>query len=141
MQETQVWSLGPEDPLEKELATHSIILAWRIPWTEEPDELQSMGPQGVRHDWMSTHVITVNINPLEWIISPRWCWSQSANVLIDVTSIPHWDFIGEVNFTSLEIWYKCQYSLRSFNISANITFLTKRHGVYMMKQHPQNKQY
>ena len=43
MQETQVPSLGWEDPLEKEMATHSIILAWRIPWTEETGRLQSMG--------------------------------------------------------------------------------------------------
>ena len=44
MQETEVWSLGWEDPLEKGIATHSIILAWRIPWTEEPGELQSYSP-------------------------------------------------------------------------------------------------
>ena len=41
--ETQVWCLGWEDPLEKEMATHCSILAWRIPWTEEPGRLQSMG--------------------------------------------------------------------------------------------------
>ena len=45
MQETQVWSLGWEDPLEEEMATHSSILAWEIPWTEEPDRLQSTGSQ------------------------------------------------------------------------------------------------
>ena len=45
MQETQVQFLGREDPLEKEMATHSSILAWRIPWTEEPDGLQSVGSQ------------------------------------------------------------------------------------------------
>ena len=45
MQETQVQSLGQGDPLEKEMATHSSILAWRIPWTEEPDRLQSTGLQ------------------------------------------------------------------------------------------------
>ena len=50
MQETQVLSLGWEDPLEKGMATHSSILAWRIPWTEEPGELQFMGLQRVRHD-------------------------------------------------------------------------------------------
>ena len=49
MQETQVRSLGQEDPLEKEMATHSSILAWRIPWTEEPGRLQSMGSQKVRY--------------------------------------------------------------------------------------------
>ena len=51
IQETWVWSLGGEDPLRKGMATHSGILAWRIPWTEEPGWLQSMGLQRVRHDW------------------------------------------------------------------------------------------
>ena len=46
----QVQSLGQEDPLEEGMATHSSILAWRVPWTEEPDGLQSMGLQRVRHD-------------------------------------------------------------------------------------------
>ena len=50
MWETQVQSLGREDLLEKEMATHSSILAWRIPWTEEPGRLQSMGSQRVGHD-------------------------------------------------------------------------------------------
>ena len=50
VQETQVQSLGQEDPLEKAMATHSSILAWRSPWTEEPGGLQSMGSQRVRHD-------------------------------------------------------------------------------------------
>ena len=48
--ETRVRSLGGEDPLEKEVATHSSILAWRIPWPEEPGELQYMELQRVRHD-------------------------------------------------------------------------------------------
>ena len=51
MQETWVQSLGQEDPLEKEMATHSSILAWRIPWTEEPGGPQFMGSQRVGHDW------------------------------------------------------------------------------------------
>ena len=50
MQKTLVQSLGQEDPLEKGIATHSSILAWRIPWTEHPDGLQSMGSEGVRHN-------------------------------------------------------------------------------------------
>ena len=50
MQETQVQSLGQEDPLEKEMATHSSTLAWEIPWTEEPGRLQPMGLQRVGHD-------------------------------------------------------------------------------------------
>ena len=51
MQETQVRSLSWKDPLEKGMATHSSILAWRIPWTEEPCGLQSMGSHRVGHDW------------------------------------------------------------------------------------------
>ena len=74
MQETQVRSLGWEDPLEKEMATHSSILAWRIPGTEEPVRLQSMGSQRVRHHWATslTYLLTYLlasafiVNPLKW---------------------------------------------------------------------------
>ena len=51
MQEIWVWSLGWEDPLEKGMVIHSSIFAWRIPWTEEPGRLQSLGSQRVGHDW------------------------------------------------------------------------------------------
>ena len=54
----QVQSLGQEDPLEEEMATHSNILAWRIAWTEEPGGLQSVGSQRVRHNWKSIHTHT-----------------------------------------------------------------------------------
>ena len=54
MQETWVWSLGQEDPLEKEMATHSSILAWKIPWTEKLGRPQSMGSQRVGHDWATS---------------------------------------------------------------------------------------
>ena len=50
VQETLVQLLGQEDPMEEEMATHSSISAWKIPWTEEPGGLQSMGPQRVGHD-------------------------------------------------------------------------------------------
>ena len=50
VQESRVRSLGQEDPLEKEMATHSSTLAWKIPWTEEPGRLQSMGSKRVGHD-------------------------------------------------------------------------------------------
>ena len=55
MQETWVQTLGWEDPLEEGMAAHSNILAWRIPWTEEPGKLQSMGSQSVEHDWVTKH--------------------------------------------------------------------------------------
>ena len=51
MQDTQVWSLGQEDSLEKGMPTHSSIIVWEIPWTEEPGRLQSVGSQNVRHNW------------------------------------------------------------------------------------------
>ena len=55
MQETWVQSLGQDDSLEKGMATHSSILAWRIPWTEAPAGLQSMGSHRVRQDWATKH--------------------------------------------------------------------------------------
>ena len=59
MQETQVQSLGREDPLEKEVATHSSSHAWKIPWMEKPGGLQSMGLQRVGHNWANCKLITL----------------------------------------------------------------------------------
>ena len=58
MRETWVWSLGWEDPLEKEMAIHSRTIAWKIPRTEEPGRLQSMGLQRVGHDWATSLRLT-----------------------------------------------------------------------------------
>ena len=60
MQEIRVQSLGQEDPLEEEMATHSNILAWEIPWTEEPGGLRSVGLQRVRHD-RATNTFTFSL--------------------------------------------------------------------------------
>ena len=59
VQETRVPSLGWEDPLQKGMATHSSILAWRMSWTKEPGRLQTMGSQRVRHDLATTHTHTI----------------------------------------------------------------------------------
>ena len=64
MQETWAQSLGREDPLEKEIATHSSTLAWRIPWREEPGRLQSMGSQRVGHDWVTSLHFTSEVKNL-----------------------------------------------------------------------------
>ena len=64
MQEMWVWSLCPEDPLEKEMASHSSTLAWEIPWTEEPGGLQSMRSQKVRHSWATK----------QFFCEGRWGW-------------------------------------------------------------------
>ena len=77
MQETWVQSLGREDPLEKEMATHSSILAWRIPWAVEPGGLQSMGSQRVGHDWATSLSLSV--------VSPK---SREDTVLQDGGSSP-----------------------------------------------------
>ena len=68
MQETQVWSLGREDPLEKEMATHSSTLAYKIPWMEEPGGLQSMGSQRVGHDLATKQQLQglANTGLLKW---------------------------------------------------------------------------
>ena len=58
MQEMQIWSLGWEDPLKKDMVTHSSILAWEIPWTEEPGGLQSMGSQWIRQDLVTKQQTT-----------------------------------------------------------------------------------
>ena len=66
MLEIWVRSLGQEHPLEKRMATQSFILAWRIPWTEEPGGLQSMVSQRVRHDW-ATNTLHFHLEPLEYV--------------------------------------------------------------------------
>ena len=73
MQETWVQYLDQEDPLEEVLATHSSILAWRIPWTEEPDRLLSIGLQRVRHKWLSmlaqrTVLLSPRTKPLQLLV-------------------------------------------------------------------------
>ena len=74
MQGTQVWFLDQEDPLEEEMATGSSILAWKIPWREEPGGLQSMGSQRARHDWASEHARTrIGI----WLFQARLIVSES----------------------------------------------------------------
>ena len=67
MWETQVWSLGQEDPLEKEMAIHSSTIAWKIPWTEEPGRLQSMGSQIVWHD------CAISLAHSNFPYKPVWC--------------------------------------------------------------------
>ena len=63
MQETWAWSLGWEDPLEKGMATHSSVLAWKIPWTEEPGGIQSTGSQRDKYNW-TTKPFTVTLSML-----------------------------------------------------------------------------
>ena len=84
MRETWVWSLGREDPLEKEMAIHSGTIAWKIPWTEETGRLQSMGSQRVGHDWVTSLSLSLfpHLFPMKWWGQMPWssfseCWALS----------------------------------------------------------------
>ena len=77
MRETWVWSLSWEDPLEKEMATHSSILAWRIPRMEEHGRLQSMGSQRVGHDW-ATSLLLFQWSSVDNLISGSSAFSKTS---------------------------------------------------------------
>ena len=78
LRETQVWSLGREDPLEKEMATHSSTLAWQIPWMEDRGRLQFIGSQKVGHDWATSlftffHLVFRTSRTIAiWVISHKF---------------------------------------------------------------------
>ena len=88
MQEIQVQSLGGEDPLEEEMATHSSILSWEIPWTEEPHRLQSMGSQRVRQDLATEHTTaTFRRLDVHWGIGIYDYTSPVSSLLLGGTSM------------------------------------------------------
>ena len=97
MQETQVRFLGGEDPLEKEMAIHSSTLAWKIPWTEEPGGLQSMGSQRVGHDWVtslspSLHIPPYGAHPVSrsFKFSPHFLFGKVTGHLVPRTWLALW---------------------------------------------------
>ena len=97
MQETQEMrsqSLGQEDPLEREMATHSSILAWRILWTEESGGLQSMGLQRIRHDWTTEHMFALSYS--EHVFYP-------CEILIVIQIGTAWLFRPTINLQSYVI--------------------------------------
>ena len=73
MWKTRVWSLGWEEPLKKEMATHSSILAWKIPWVEEPGRLQSIASQSVGHDWATNTLLCYWLGGKESACQYRKC--------------------------------------------------------------------
>ena len=93
MWETRVRSLGWEDPLEKEMATHSSTLAWRIPWRKEPGRLHSMGSQRVGHDWATSPYPYPNHLPVDF-------WSISTTVWFGSTFCLHFVYLtdGHLDF-------------------------------------------
>ena len=104
--EMQVWSLGLEDPLEKNMATHFSILAWKIPWTEEPGGLQSMGLKRVRHDSEIEHAC--HLHEYEFgIMSSLWTGSFDS---VDFPSL------------SLVVPFPLKSSLFAFNVVTSTSF-------------------
>ena len=88
--ETRVRSLGWEDPLEKEMATHSGTLAWKIPWAEKPDRLQSMGLQRVGHDWAISLSFTFVERKQEEKVSKSvkfWVWGAGKFIHLVTTEL------------------------------------------------------
>ena len=94
VQETWVRSLGQEGPLEKGMATHSSVLAWRIPWTEEPGRLQSLGLQTVRHDWATNtfHFKKSWSMPISQISSVFFCRSL-ISLALTFRSMTYFEFM------------------------------------------------
>ena len=95
-QETQVRSVGSEDPLEEGLATHSSILAWRIPWTEEPGRLQSIGSHRVR---LSMH--TCRQKPVRVVFSSKKI--QSLGIPCGLLMYIWWDHDFDLSFLTMRI--------------------------------------
>ena len=81
VQETWVWSLGWEDPLEECMAIHSSVLSWRIPWTEKPGELQSMGSHRVGHDWATNTHTHARVDRSIWG-RKLWPWIKYDNFFL-----------------------------------------------------------
>ena len=99
-QKTQVQSLDQEDSLEKEIAIHSSILAWKIPWTEEPGRLQSMGLQRIRHNLVTEHTMQDVSCIFHWF--PLSMWRK-------ITFIPSfWEFCHKIMFHFFN-WFLCIY--------------------------------
>ena len=112
MWETWIRSLGWEDPLEKEMAVHSSILAWRIPWTEEPGGLQSMGSLLVRHNWVSnTFTFLSRMSPyLEGKGTSIFCFEKSKYI---------WKFFFSFLFSSLHPTYTFDIKIKCNSVSRN----------------------
>ena len=134
MRETWVQSMGQEDPLEKKMATHSSILAWKIPWTEECSRLQSMGSQRVRHDWatsLSLLALCMDYNRLWEIIKEmeyQTTFSVSQETCIQIkkqvrTGTPDW-----LNIVK-GVWEGCTLSPCSFSPNLYAEYIRHNSGL------------
>ena len=101
MREIRVRSLGRKDPLEKEMAIHSSILAWRIPWMEKPRRLQSTGSQRVGHDWATSPYLTLPYLTLPYEIYSQ-CKFQVHTTLI-LTNSPYYTHLNVIHNPILKV--------------------------------------
>ena len=134
MQETWVQSLGRKDPLEKEMATHSSILAWEIPWTEEPGRLQSIGSQRVGHNWSDftyTHWVALSgcNRKFLWPFSVYLFWmafDPSLHVMLESNS--HYGLKRNENwhqFVSFRVIIRVKVPKASHDDNMSIVFVSK----------------
>ena len=124
MRETRVRFLGWEDLLEKEMAIHSSPLAWKIPWTEEPDRLQSMGSQRVGHDWATSRfsrIISWLQSPSAVILEPKKI--KSVTVSIVSPSICHEVMGLDVMILVFECWVVSQLFQSPLSSSSRESFV------------------
>ena len=105
--ETQVRSLGQEDPQEKEMATHSSTLAWEIPWTEEPGGLQSIGSQRFRHNWATSQQQKQTKSSLTGTAARGFSLasSPSSHVPLLFPSVPLSPNSADSRIKKIEIWW------------------------------------
>ena len=114
MQETWVWSLDWEDPLEEGMATHSSILAWRIPWTEEPGAPWPTGSQKVGHNWSYLACTRACVVMVVVVLMVRWwwwCWVVTWLVLTSGLWVK-----DACHFTCLQSWISLSHQIQSGQI-------------------------
>ena len=124
-------SLGWEDPLEKEMATHSCILAWKISWTEEPGRLQFMGSQRVRHDWVTSH----EFNHIWRAKVKNWTdWSKLYNKGVRKIHITHFLWREKTQHTHVKRRLQIFVFTRKFQLIPRIPptkdILVRPFGIY-----------
>ena len=102
MQETWVQSLGQEDSLEKEMAIHSSTIAWKIPWTQEPGRLQSMGLQRVGHDWATS----LSLSSIFYGLNRVFPYRSSTMTLLFffISHLPPFSFLGRFMYLTTKIF-------------------------------------
>ena len=109
MRETWVRSLGREDALEKEMAIHSSTIAWKIPWTEEPGRLQSVGSQRVRYDWATS----LSFPKRKWCTLPKDICLGCCSVLLIMNTAIAITFLNRFFCACGQLWYPWQKKVKS----------------------------